>query len=39
MRILSWDVGIINLAYCLLNVNDEDWKIEDKLYLINNKKV
>ena len=29
MRILSWDVGIINLAYCLLNVNDEDWKIED----------
>ena len=29
MRILSWDVGIINLAYCLLNVNGEDWKIED----------
>ena len=29
MKILSWDVGIINLAYCLLDVEGENWKIED----------
>jgi len=31
MKILSWDVGIINLAYCLLDVNNEtmEWKIND----------
>ncbi len=29
MKILSWDVGIINLAYCLLNVDGEKWEIED----------
>lgn len=26
MRILSWDVGIINLAYCLIEYNKEDKK-------------
>lgn len=31
MRVLSWDVGIINLAYCLIEVDDKtkDWKIID----------
>jgi hypothetical protein len=26
MRVLSWDVGIINLAYCLIEYNKEDKK-------------
>ena len=30
MKILSFDVGIKNLAYCLINkTNDENFKIED----------
>ena len=32
MRVLSWDVGIINLAYCMIDINDDDyssWKIID----------
>lgn len=29
MKILSWDVGIINLSYCILNCNEETWNIED----------
>lgn len=30
MKILSWDVGILNLAYCLIEYNNEtDWKIID----------
>ena len=30
MRVLSWDVGIINLAYCLIDFKSEkDWKIID----------
>jgi len=30
MRILSWDVGILNLAYCLIEYdNDNKWKIID----------
>ena len=30
MKILSWDVGILNLAYCLIEFNNEsDWKIID----------
>tara|TARA_A100001015_G_scaffold214964_1_gene241295 strand:+ start:956 stop:1843 length:888 start_codon:yes stop_codon:yes gene_type:complete len=30
MRVLSWDVGIINLAYCLIDFkNEDDWKIVD----------
>jgi hypothetical protein len=27
VKILSWDVGIINMAYCLLEVNDNKFKI------------
>ena len=29
MKILSWDVGIINLSYCILNCNEKAWNIED----------
>jgi hypothetical protein len=30
MKILSWDVGIINLAYCLIDFkNENDWNIID----------
>lgn len=29
MKVLSWDVGIINLSYCLLEYNNMDWKILD----------
>ena len=29
MKILSWDVGIINLAYCLIDVSGESWSIDD----------
>ena len=30
MKVLSWDVGIINLAYCLIDFKSEkDWKIID----------
>ena len=30
-RILSWDVGIINLSYCLIEYNKDNkkWKILD----------
>lgn len=28
MKVLSWDVGIINLAYCMIEYK-EDWKILD----------
>jgi hypothetical protein len=27
MKVLSWDVGIKNLSYCMINIGD-DWKIE-----------
>ena len=29
MKVLSWDVGIINLAYCMIEYKDNDWKILD----------
>lgn len=29
MKVLSWDVGILNLAYCLINYEDDKWEIED----------
>ncbi len=29
MKVLSWDVGIINLAYCIIEYLDNDWKILD----------
>lgn len=29
MKILSWDVGIVNLAYCLIEKNEEEHKIKD----------
>lgn len=29
MRVLSWDIGIINLAYCLIDMNGADYKIID----------
>ena len=29
MKVLSWDVGIINLAYCLFDVKDDKWEIKD----------
>ena len=34
MRILSWDIGIINLAYCILE--EDNWKIHkwDKINII-----
>jgi len=46
MRVLSWDVGIVNLPYCLMEVNDtekeEDKRIEiikwDIFNLINDRK-
>lgn len=31
MRVLSWDVGIINLAYCLLDVKKEQIENEEKI--------
>jgi hypothetical protein len=27
VKILSWDVGIINMAYCILEVNDNEFRI------------
>jgi len=40
MKILSFDVGIKNLAYCILSVEDNDFKILewDVLNIIDNKK-
>ena len=29
MKVLSWDVGIINLAYCLIDYKDDTWNIID----------
>jgi len=29
MKVLSWDVGIINLAYCMIEYTDDNWKILD----------
>jgi hypothetical protein len=29
MKVLSWDVGIINLAYCMIEYIENDWKIID----------
>jgi len=29
MKVLSWDVGIINLAYCMIEYINNDWKILD----------
>jgi len=29
MKVLSWDVGIINLAYCMIEYTDNNWKILD----------
>ena len=29
MKVLSWDVGIINLAYCMIDYTDNNWKILD----------
>ena len=30
MRVFSWDVGIINLAYCLIDFErDDKWEIID----------
>ena len=28
-KVLSWDVGIINLAYCLIDYTDTEWEIID----------
>ena len=38
--ILSWDVGIKNLAYCIIQIDKESYKIIgwDKINLIGNKK-
>ena len=27
MKVLSWDVGILNLAYCLIEYEEKTWKI------------
>lgn len=27
MKVLSWDVGIINLAYCMIEYDKDNWKI------------
>ena len=29
MKVLSWDVGIINLAYCMIEYHENNWKILD----------
>ena len=29
MKIISWDVGIINLAYCILEEDNRNYKILD----------
>jgi len=29
MKILSWDIGIKNLAYCLLSYENNNWKIHE----------
>lgn len=29
MKVLSWDVGILNLAYCLIEYGEDDWKIKE----------
>lgn len=29
MKVLSWDVGIINLAYCMIEYTNNNWKIID----------
>ena len=29
MKVLSWDVGIINLAYCMIEYKDDEWTIID----------
>ena len=45
MKYLSWDIGIINLSYCLLEVKDEkinliNWEnIDIFLKYKNNKKM
>ena len=43
MRILSWDVGIYNLCYCLLEKNDTDNKVNiiswDIVNLVDNEKM
>ena len=40
MKVLSWDVGIKNLSYCMININD-NWKIEkwDIINLIKDNKI
>lgn len=32
MKVLSWDVGIINLAYCLLDIKKENDKVTYHIY-------
>lgn len=29
MKVLSWDVGILNLAFCIINYDNNEWEIED----------
>jgi hypothetical protein len=29
MKVLSWDVGVLNLAYCLINYKENDFEILD----------
>ena len=39
MKILSIDVGMKNLAYCLFNISDENFNTNESLYDFGGKKV